>query len=46
VKVGCRHCRCCDVCRVDFDHHCFFLNNCVTPSSPSPHSTRRCSAFG
>lgn len=25
-----KHCRSCNICRLDFDHHCFFLNNCVT----------------
>lgn len=30
VKNGCKHCGCCNRCRPEFDHHCFFLNNCVT----------------
>ncbi|OHS98717.1 hypothetical protein TRFO_08709 [Tritrichomonas foetus] len=30
VKLGAKHCRSCNICRLNFDHHCFFLNNCVT----------------
>lgn len=30
VQLGSKHCRSCNLCRLDFDHHCFFLNNCVT----------------
>ncbi|EAY04082.1 DHHC zinc finger domain containing protein [Trichomonas vaginalis G3] len=30
VIQGAKHCRSCNLCRLDFDHHCFFLNNCVT----------------
>ena len=30
VSVKSKHCRSCNLCRLDFDHHCFFLNNCVT----------------
>lgn len=30
VNMKSKHCRCCNICRMDFDHHCFFLNNCVT----------------
>jgi hypothetical protein len=33
VREGCKHCRCCNVCRTGFDHHCFFLNNCVTDAN-------------
>jgi hypothetical protein len=33
VSPECKHCRCCGVCRRDFDHHCFFLNNCITNSN-------------
>lgn len=30
MKMNCKHCGCCNKCRTEFDHHCFFLNNCVT----------------
>jgi len=30
------HCRSWNVCRRDFDHHCFFLNNCVTKANYKP----------
>ena len=30
VRLGAKHCRSCNICRMEFDHHCFFLNNCVT----------------
>jgi hypothetical protein len=33
VREECKHCRCCNVCRLGFDHHCFFLNNCVTSAN-------------
>jgi hypothetical protein len=33
VRNDCKHCRCCDVCRHGFDHHCFFLNNCVAEAN-------------
>jgi hypothetical protein len=33
VIADCKHCRCCNVCRRGFDHHCFFLNNCVAESN-------------
>jgi hypothetical protein len=33
VRLECKHCRCCDACRHRFDHHCFFLNNCITDAN-------------
>ena len=27
VNIKSKHCRSCNLCRLDFDHHCFFLNN-------------------
>jgi len=33
VNMDTKHCRSCNICRVGFDHHCFFLNNCVTVSN-------------
>jgi hypothetical protein len=33
VRLECKHCRCCNVCRHGFDHHCFFLNNCVAEAN-------------
>jgi hypothetical protein len=33
VRKDCKHCRCCNVCRRGFDHHCFFLNNCVAEAN-------------
>jgi palmitoyltransferase len=33
VSAGSKHCGSCDLCRPGFDHHCFFLNNCVTNSN-------------
>lgn len=30
VDLKAKHCRSCNLCRLNFDHHCFFLNNCVT----------------
>ena len=29
VAPGSKHCRRCDKCVADFDHHCVFLNNCI-----------------
>jgi hypothetical protein len=29
VKERSRHCRACDRCVEDFDHHCMWINNCV-----------------
>lgn len=26
---NCKHCRLCDMCIQDYDHHCLFLNQCV-----------------
>jgi hypothetical protein len=33
VKLGSKHCGSCNICRLHFDHHCFFLNNCVTDAN-------------
>jgi hypothetical protein len=33
VRRSCKHCGMCDVCRRGFDHHCFWLNNCVTKAN-------------
>lgn len=30
VPSEAKHCRLCNTCRLDFDHHCQFINNCVT----------------
>lgn len=27
--ANCKHCRLCDICVMDYDHHCLFLNRCV-----------------
>ncbi|KAB5581728.1 hypothetical protein PHYPO_G00179050 [Pangasianodon hypophthalmus] len=27
--ANCKHCRLCDFCVMDYDHHCLFLNHCV-----------------
>lgn len=35
VKMHSKHCRSCNICRMEFDHHCFFLNNCVTKDNYS-----------
>ena len=29
MAPGSKHCRRCDKCVADFDHHCVFLNNCI-----------------
>jgi hypothetical protein len=33
VRDSCKHCGLCDVCRRGFDHHCLWLNNCVTKAN-------------
>lgn len=27
--ANCKHCRLCDLCVMEYDHHCLFLNRCV-----------------
>ncbi|KAM9476692.1 palmitoyltransferase ZDHHC13 isoform 2-T2 [Clarias gariepinus] len=31
--ASCKHCRLCDICVMDYDHHCLFLNRCVGQSN-------------
>jgi hypothetical protein len=33
VRHSCKHCGLCDICRRGFDHHCLWLNNCVTKAN-------------
>ncbi|GAA5990132.1 hypothetical protein JCM5350_002517 [Sporobolomyces pararoseus] len=33
LSVRTRHCRDCQTCQVGFDHHCSFMDNCVSTSS-------------
>lgn len=33
VPITAKHCRMCNKCRCGFDHHCKFINNCVTQSN-------------
>lgn len=33
VPNNAKHCRACNKCRVGFDHHCNYINNCVTKSN-------------
>ena len=36
VPNDAKHCRNCNKCRVGFDHHCRYINNCVTTSNYVP----------
>ena len=33
VPINSKHCSHCNMCRTDFDHHCLYVNNCVTISN-------------
>ena len=35
VHPNAKHCRSCNRCRMDFDHHCKYINNCVTSENYS-----------